>query len=135
MKLSEFDRRSFQMWEGSSYAHSVSYKDFARLRRDGAEAAGVVWDPEEPELPEKIYLSDAGFARATAPGVEYRLWEVKQGDVPGYLRVDRQAIAAEAVRRYNAWPELEKLLSDMERGDWTVGKPIERLRGILIPSV
>ena len=69
---------------------------------EAAEAAGVVWDPEEPELPERI---EAGVS-ADIPG-HYRACFVPDNGVRGWVSPEQQAATfAEAARRYNLLPKL-----------------------------
>jgi hypothetical protein len=64
---------------------------------EAAEAAGVVWDPEEEPLPEKVSINNIGV--------------VCLGSTPITLAFKRWK--TEAVRRYNAWPALEKLVAEL----------------------
>jgi hypothetical protein len=63
-----------------------------------ARAAGVVFAPEAPALPEKIRIS-AG--------------ETRMIDDEGGVWAEI-AVAREAVRRYNAWPAIRAAAADLE---------------------
>lgn len=63
-----------------------------------AEATGMQWDPEEPELPEELWCDADG-----------RLLPL------GYVSTDRdlrRRYHFEAAHRYNAWPKLHKLVKE-----------------------
>jgi hypothetical protein len=67
----------------------------AKLLLQGEEALGVVWDPEEEPLPERLHsgpLSNGGVWIGSLSGPE--LLKGEKGT---------ESLAAEAVRRYNAW--------------------------------
>lgn len=110
MKLSEYEelRRShhinrtdvaFRGKRGEqTYSEAVA-EDVA-----AAEAAGVVWDPEEEPFPEQIVAwgDSAGRHSAfftTSPQSSERGLHYRE--------------AREVERRYNAWPALEKLVADL----------------------
>jgi hypothetical protein len=95
-----------------------------------AEAAGVVWDPEEPELPERLRLTEG-------------CWYIDSVDGPDDCRMVAEvdgtsrravAIAAEAVRRYNLWRELRQFVLDRRHGaicDCSVCDALDNLDAIL----
>lgn len=68
--------------------------EYEAARRAAAEAAGVVWDPEEEPLPVALYNLEGWIG--VKEGVNFRelTWEER----------------GEVVRRWNAWPELRRLL-------------------------
>jgi hypothetical protein len=71
-----------------------------------AEAAGVVWDPEEEPLPERLSFASrlqADEVGNLRPGllIEGGVWGDRDQEIRTY---------AEAVRRWNAWPELRALV-------------------------
>lgn len=69
-----------------------------------AEAAGVVWDPEEEPLPERLTVfSDRAIGMQYGP--EGSGW-VKAG----YVYPDHEHVAREAVRRWNVWGEIRRLV-------------------------
>lgn len=104
MKKSEFEakrrERYTDVWKESRILQCL------RDDVEAAEAACVVWDPEEEPLPEKI-----GVAEGSVSGRVELLPDGGTGLWPNL--VSRAAAYAEAVRRYNAWPELEKLASKL----------------------
>lgn len=75
-----------------------------------AEAAGVVWDPEEEPLPEKLVQEAPGsFSDGRRDVLDISLaWtgEAHAGSVP--MDTDERRIFLEAVRRYNLLPELRR---------------------------
>jgi len=95
MKRSEFERLIAS--EATLDDTQSLFSQIAKIAAAGAEAAGVKWDPEEPSLPVKVRLNR--FGQVTGEDLkplvtDERLWE---------------AWVIETIRRYNAWPELEKL--------------------------
>lgn len=80
----------------------------AQIARDveAAEDAGVVWDPEEEPLPERLIA-------VPAPAGAFVMVPLPQRHIGPEERFPSMIEAAEAVRRYNAWPELEKLASKL----------------------
>lgn len=95
MKKSEFLEARRSHWAAQMPASDSR----ARVDVEAAEAAGVVWDPEEPELPERLKIFDDGsIAAVWSDGVE----SIVTQTCTGRKRTARQ----EAVRRYNLWPEL-----------------------------
>jgi hypothetical protein len=102
MKLSEFMRKMRNELDRDGYVTASIIETLLDARKRGAEAAGVVWDPEEEPLPEKveIYLRDGWLVIGPA-----------RGPMPGE---GQRAIALEAQRRFNAWPELEKLAEPLK---------------------
>jgi hypothetical protein len=113
MKKSEFERQRDEHWQ-SVFAGDLRAGTVAELvRRDvaAAEAAGIVWEPEAPALPERLEVSGnngyifcrqgGGEAFFLAIISEHGKWDACFTD-PALI----QATWAEAVRRYNAWPAL-----------------------------
>lgn len=76
--------------------------------------AGLEFAPEPVRLPEKIFSSSdvpglrEGTVCSTAPGVEYVVWKVLNGEPGGESPGLRRAISAAAVARYNAYPGLRE---------------------------
>lgn len=66
---------------------------------EAAEAAGVVWDPEEEPLPERLIA-------VPAPAGAFVMVPLPQRHIGPEERFPSMTEATEAVRRYNAWPEL-----------------------------
>ena len=71
-----------------------------------AEAGGVVWDPEEKSLPERLEI----YAPAAGPEVAYQVdpprhWILTRasGSEDPLVEIYRQRVFSEAVRRWNAW--------------------------------
>lgn len=129
MKRSEFLER-IRTGKHPTDKHETVFEYFARESVIAAEAAGVAWDPEEEtvSVPESLIF----FRGLISPGCINPEDGTATVDIWSYPPARYQEAAfREAVRRYNAWPELLRLLDDMERGDWTAGKPIARLHAIL----
>lgn len=93
MTRSEFEAKRLKFWGVRSDAVGWVLE---WVERDcaAAEAAGVAWDPEEAPLPERVSIDSCG--------------EVCLGRTPIHVLRGRswEKWLAEAVRRYNAWPEL-----------------------------
>lgn len=114
MKRSEFEAKQLRHHQtkriGAPYnpRGETSYADCVRFDAEAAEAAGVVWDPEEGPLCQRLVVDAHGT------------WVAVHAEVSGVAlcssRLLTPAEAAEAVRRYNAWPELEKLAHLMGPG-------------------
>lgn len=97
MKKSEYRAARLRVHEREPWIVSKA----ARVQKDveAAEAAGVVWDPEEEPLPEKL---EAVY------NVQWLLMvPLPPAPCGPCKRFLSEAEAQEAVRRYNAWPELE----------------------------
>lgn len=91
MKRSEFERKMLAYW---SEQRGLPRPDIS-ADVYAAEAAGVVWDPEEELLPEKIQAFRDEKEWFLAP------------DESDWSTPERKAAAyREVVRRWNAWPEL-----------------------------
>lgn len=125
MKRSEF-LEQIRTGKHPTDKHETVFEYFAREAVVAAEAAGVVWDPEDEPLPDKLVYGPIAeglnFRPALAPVEPRRGWSSREQELRGY---------AEAVRRYNAWPELEKLAvgdfgDDRRPRHWS-----DRLRDIL----
>ena len=71
------------------------------------EAAGVVWDPEEEPLPERLEIEGSR--------IMWGVWTAAKITPRGGAPVDPFRIAAEAVRRWNAWPELRLAVEPLSR--------------------
>lgn len=92
-----------------------------RLERavEDAEAAGVTWDPEEPELPRELVLLDVGRLRIAI--TEEPRWWVAEGVVGGSLnpaypgRDWQKRVLGAAVAAYNR--EREEEAFDAEHGE------------------
>lgn len=85
-----------------------------------AEAAGVTWEPEEEPLPERLEMRagaihdpEAGCPWVADPRMNY----LGQKDTTK----PAERVLAEMVRRYNAWPELERLAETMSRKQQMAG--------------
>lgn len=110
MRKSEFKRAFLVEWNRDRPAEAAVI---------AAEAAGVVWDPEEEPLPEEIFISEG---ECTALAVGYKpfeedsgnFWALVEGPIPsgglGVPLARRAVIAREAVRRWNAWKEIRRLV-------------------------
>jgi predicted RecB family nuclease len=80
-----------------------------------AEAAGVVWDPEEELLPATVYLCNEDGPANDSAAVQdggsmsgsYYFWVIR-----GHRRGGNYSrrVAQEAVRRWNAWAEIRALV-------------------------
>lgn len=85
---------------------------------EAAEAAGVMWspeDPEEPALPDSLIY----FHGQIVPGRVYPPGKTAGVGCWQYPpEQSRKNTFTEAVRRYNAWPELEGVVAAMERTSW-----------------
>lgn len=111
MKRSEFERSRAAYW-GQRLGHhrpDVSADVLA------AEAAGVVWDPEEEPLPATVFLCNEDSPLNDSAAVQdggsmsgsYYFWVIRGHRRGGdYSR----RVAQEAVRRWNTWPELRALV-------------------------
>lgn len=112
MKKSEFEKSRLEHWRAEFIRepHVQTGRDV-----EAAEAAGVVWDPEEPELPARLYLANADTLEpVVVADMKLKPWifKVARGadpDIPERAAI-RKRVALEAVRRYNAWPELRALV-------------------------
>jgi hypothetical protein len=101
VKRSEFMRLMKEEIGAEGFLSNGVIERLLDARKRGAEAAGVVWDPEEE--PKKIVAarSEMGWLPMMCLGpVEHRFLSEKE--------------AGEVVRRYNAWPELELLATDYD---------------------
>lgn len=112
MKRSEFKEKWKQLRPGHMFAYEL------QLATAAAEAAGVTWDPEEEPLPKRLE------ARVEATSLELFVDDVWCGGNAIVFDNDferaiplpqRGRVLKEAVRRYNAWPELRKAL-EIARG-------------------
>jgi hypothetical protein len=112
MKRSEYEQsRRDRWWEHSGDPLKIQVNHDI----EAAEAAGVTWDPEEPEWPRKIeptsWSGSWGVTANVAP------------DPPRYLSIEE---IREVCRRHNLWPRLEGLMQDWEeRG---IGRICRRIR-------
>jgi len=115
MKRSEFETRMGAEWDLSTgAARFISRETHIALKREGAEAAGVKWDPEEPKLPERLGVAESSFSgRCELFPAGVNLWPSTEIRLASYQK---------AASRYNAWPELEKLAG---------GTPFDTLEGVL----
>jgi hypothetical protein len=127
MKKSEYmlARREF---------HRAGLATEPRVYRDvqAAEAAGVVWDPEEEPLPERLHLEcDIAFEPGSVPAAYAMLQAVFTQSFP---RQGERAckILREAVRRWNAWPELRRLAQLLRRDTSTSGRTLRPVRKKLL---
>lgn len=120
MKKSEYleGRKShwlkyFQDPESVSSEDNVSGPAAQRANMDAlaAEAAGVAWDSEEPFLPDEIMVGYFGASPMLRPSPSSIPHGISWPDA-----LTQEATYREAVRRYNAWPELEKLAEKMGPG-------------------
>lgn len=98
MKKSEYRKGRREAWEqviARSYPSYESVETLVARDEEACDAAGVVWDPEEEPLPEKLAalrIRGATEEVVVDLGCRFRCLTTKE--------------AREAVRRYNAWPEL-----------------------------
>lgn len=99
MKRSEFDAIARMEVAGEGYSTPSIVKILIDAHRKGAEAAGVVWDPEEEPLSPRL--------RYAAPLI-LPVWHVWRD------QSQKEAHVAEAVRRYNAWSALWQLADDYD---------------------
>jgi hypothetical protein len=120
MKKSEFLKGRTAFWEGKGwYAGRGGVIPSASQRAESdveaAEAAGVVWDPEEEPLPATVFLCNEDSPLNDSAAVQdggsmsggYYFWVIRGHRRGGdYSR----RVAQEAVRRWNAWPELLALV-------------------------
>lgn len=127
MKRSDYEAKSRRFWMDSvtppmeaAWIPGWLEKYVANDVR-AAEAAGVVWDPEAEPLPEKLYKADLGRGRARV---------LADGDNGYTARELTHREADEVKRRYEAWPELLRLLEDYNGGGWT-SELFRRLEEIL----
>src|SRR4051812_38613875 len=99
MKKSDFMAARLKIHEREPWVVSETKRVAADV--EAAEAAGVTWGPEEEPLPEKVSINNIS--------------QVCLGSTPIHplraLAFERWK--SEAVRRYNAWPELEKLVAEL----------------------
>ena len=107
MKKSEFEAQRSDYWTGCGV--TVLHKVQEDIR--AAEAAGVAWDPEEEPLPERLAITPNESYIGEFPDQDVTTWRffflLKHLDVD--VHPDTLAVAREAVRRWNAWPELRRL--------------------------
>jgi hypothetical protein len=124
MKLSEFDWRSEAMWRSGPYSHTLSMDHYRSIRREAAEAAGAVWDPEEPV---KIDLP----CPLTVVKTSRNYGKLAYFDTSNGIADLTLEELDEVQRRCDAWPELEKLLARAkEPGYWIeIGMLEKILRG------
>lgn len=105
MKRSQFFAQRQAFWAAEAKLGAALTRDdaaYAFPNRDclAAEAAGVVWDPEKPDLPERLCRGFEGSASTLLPAASSGSgWR-------GYSEEAIEAAYDEAVRRFNAWPEL-----------------------------
>jgi len=116
MKKSEFEKKRRSFWQ------TETEPDMATLvNRDiwAAEAAGVVWDPEEEPLPERLFISYSGGGTHAVPVDGQRIWVFSAAR--GVADELRQRCFLEAVRRWNAWPLfracIHRFLTQEDTGD------------------
>lgn len=112
MKKSEFIEARRRHWEDGRSAFSLEQRLLQDV--DAAEHAGVAWDPEEEPLPPELAVSsNCAYLREPLVGgtpfwaiiSPYGVWDRT------FAPPDRcLAIAREAVRRWNAWPELREAI-------------------------
>ena len=76
---------------------------------DLQSAAGVVWDPEEEPLPERLEAVYNVQWMLVVPLPARSGWP--------QTRFLSEREATEAARRYNAWPELESIVSELPDDD------------------
>jgi len=122
MKLSEFEAKQTEKWRRLYPPGGECLTLLMVVARDvaAAEAAGVKWDPEEPELPERLGAaqgSSSGQTELFPNGTD--LWRSERDRTAGYQ---------EAARRYNLFSELEKLGEEFSIEGCLV---LQRLRAIL----
>lgn len=81
-----------------------------------AEAAGVVWEPEEEPLPEKLEkVGRIVLAGGAAPYFDAEMQIATAIRLPEDKKNSdwHEAVLREMVRRYNAWPGLERLADNL----------------------
>lgn len=72
-----------------------------------AKAAGVVFAPEAPPLPERLEVTGPLCVRAMVLGAEIVIWEIFR-PLDERFGSARKAISEAAVDRYNAYPRLRE---------------------------
>lgn len=110
MKKSEFIKSREAVWSDRIYPPTYRINDDV----EAAEAAGVVWDPEDEPLPEWLRVSEITNQEGCLRP------HLAIDGFAGLIRSDFMvSYYAEAVRRYNAWHDLRALAEEWER----LGKP------------
>jgi hypothetical protein len=115
MKRSEYLRQRTDLWQDRGWAANAGpVVPPAGLRAEAdaeaAEAAGVVWDPEELELPERLEMRGKIACRPDGSMVATAIVVPGMADQPDRYRSDRnEHDLLEAVRRYNLWPYLRRI--------------------------
>lgn len=73
------------------------------------EEKGQAWDPEEPELPARLFYNAPNvIADAVLADNSFKPWifTIPENDKTPHLNPFRKKVALEAIRRYNLVPEL-----------------------------
>lgn len=118
MKKSDYLKQREEFWGSKGWR---SGERLGRVEWDvqAAEAAGVAWDPEEKPLPEKLQVSpyaplDTNYIESD--GVYWLCISNPRVNTHMGLTTAEQrlALAREVVRRYNLFPELERLAEQLE---------------------
>lgn len=114
MKRSDFLLQHSSAWESGQGSFLTCKAAFLEVTVSGAEAAGVVWDPEDPELPEvlemggrHVFFRSPEERTATDNQIATAILYTCAPQHPCSLFNER--VLREAVRRYNAWKKLQEL--------------------------
>lgn len=107
MKLSEYRKAREEHWTDRLAPSEVSLlvdRDVA-----AAEAAGKVWDPEGPLMPDRLAVTPNEAYIGEFPDQDVSSWRFFFLIQHFSLHTDSPVVAREAVRRWNAWNEIRAL--------------------------